>query len=172
MKRSQYGVTAAIVLLAGGAISGAAVPAAADGSGDLAVGSAVMPFPPPVGPGSATLSVDAHTDADGRAFGSVHAQGNIGSLGDFEVAGPVTCLRVAGNKAAIKYPFTKANGVFGPLKGGGIEIFIQDNGASPSTVGYLPPQPPGLFDLQANQCDDPNLVPTFNKVTSGSYTVR
>ena len=32
-------------------------------------------------------------------------------MGEFEVQGPVTCLRVDGNKAAIKYRFKTATSV-------------------------------------------------------------
>jgi hypothetical protein len=97
-------------------------------------------------------------------------------MGAFKVAGPVTCLRVEGNKAAIKYRFNQASGSAAPFKGGGVEIFIEDNGpprhGQPvDEVGDLPPETAAVFNASASQCDDPSLA-NYEKVTSGNYTVR
>ena len=107
----------------------------------------------------------------------MHAVGTSGAPGgEFEVQGPVTCLRVAGNKAAIKYRFDQASGSAAPFKGGGVEVFVEDNGKSrdghpvdANAAGS--PQAAGEFDAAATQCDDPNLAP-YDTVESGDYTVK
>jgi hypothetical protein len=96
-------------------------------------------------------------------------------MGEFEVQGPVTCLRIDGNRAAIKYRFHTATGSAAPFKGGGVEIFVEDNGQprgghSVDANASLPPQPAGVFDANATQCDDPNTA-TYDTVTSGNYVV-
>jgi hypothetical protein len=83
----------------------------------------------------------------------------------FELEGPVTCLRVEGNKAAIKYRFARATGVAEPFKGGGIEVFVEPNANASGE-----PQFPAQFNMAATQCDDPNMV-KFSPVRSGNYTV-
>ncbi len=87
----------------------------------------------------------------------------------------MTCLRVSGNKAAIKYRFAQATGSAAALKGGGVEIFVQDNGKPHDgqpvdASAFHPPQPAGAFDATASQCDDPNVA-AYNRVQSGDYTV-
>jgi len=154
-----------------------AATAVGHGAGDLATGSALNQFPTPAGPGFARLSVAAHSDASGaNPRGNVHAKGTTGlPMGEFEVQGPVTCLRVDGNKAAIKYRFKTATGSAAPFKGGGVEVFIEDNGeprgGQPVDANAAgPPQPAGVFDANATQCDDPNTAP-YDTVTSGNYVV-
>jgi hypothetical protein len=83
----------------------------------------------------------------------------------FEVEGPVTCLRVEGNRAAIKYRFAKASGIAEPFKGGGVEVFIEPNANASGG-----PQTAAEFNPAATQCDDPNMV-TFSPLRSGAYTV-
>jgi hypothetical protein len=169
--------TAAIAGCAAAALAAAGTSGAASGH-DLAVGSAVNQFPTPAGPGFARLSVSAHSDADGsRPFGHVRAHGTTGApSGDFKVSGPVTCLRVDGNRAAIKYRFAHATGSAAPFKGGGVEVFVEDNGPpqgghSVDANAAQPPEAAGVFDLTATQCDDPNTA-TYDGVTSGDYVVR
>ena len=155
-----------------------AASAAGGGAGDVAAGSASNQFPFPFGPGAARLNVAAHSDASGaNPGGEVHAQGTIGGpTGDFQVQGPVTCLRVEGNKAAIKYRFNTATGSAAPFQGGGVEVFVEDNGEPRAgqpvdANASRPPQPAGAFDTNASQCDDPNTA-TYDTVTSGNYTVH
>ena len=72
-------------------------------------------------------------------------------MGEFEVAGPVTCVRVEGDQAAIKYRFSQASGSAATFKGGGVEIFIEDNGNpvngrsvdGSSFLAPIPGPPPG-----------------------------
>lgn len=158
-----------------------AATASAGGQADLAAGSALIHYPTPLGPGFARLNVAAQSDAMGlNPRGQVQADGTTGvPMGAFHVAGPVTCLRVDGNKAAIKYQFDHATGSAAPFKGGGVEVFVEDNGPPRDgqpvdAVGYGPlstPQPAGVFQLTQSQCDDPTMV-TYSTVISGNYTVR
>jgi hypothetical protein len=170
---TAFGVT--VAALAGG-LGGAA--AAGGGPGDLAAGSAFNQFPTPAGPGFARLSVAAQSGPSGLdPHGNVHAKGGTGApMGDFEVQGPVTCLRVDRNRAAIKYRFNHATGSAAPFEGGGVEVFVEDNGEPragqpvDANASRLP-EFPGEFDLTAAQCDDPNFAP-YDTVISGNYTVR
>jgi hypothetical protein len=82
----------------------------------------------------------------------------------------VTCLRVVGNKAAIKYRFAKATGVAEPFKGGGIEVFIEDNTPQADANAAGEPQTAAVFNATATQCDNPNMAP-FSTVREGNYTV-
>jgi hypothetical protein len=179
MKRSRRGALTAFALAAG-ALAGGLGPAAAAGgpSGDSASGSAVNQFPTPAGPGFAQLDVDAQSDPVGlKPRGKVHAIGTSGlPSGDFEVGGPVTCLRVVGNRAAIKYRFSRASGSAAPFKGGGVEVFVEDNGAPGDgppvdANAFQPPEPADVFGQDAAQCDDPNTA-SYDTVTSGDYTVQ
>jgi hypothetical protein len=88
----------------------------------------------------------------------------------FELEGPVTCLKVEGNKAAIKYRFAKATGVAEPFKGGGIEVFVEDNSPRPDANASGPAQMAAEFNAHATQCDDPSGAP-FSPVREGGYTV-
>jgi hypothetical protein len=180
MTRSRSVVVTVIALTAGALAGGlGAAAAAGGGTGDHATGSAVNQFPTPAGPGFAELSVSADSDPSGlNPQGTVHATGTTGApMGDFDVQGPVTCLRVEGNKAAIKYRFTQASGSAAPFQGGGVEVFVEDNGkprrGQPPVDANAnnPPEVAGVFDLNAAKCDDPNK-PTYDTVTSGDYTVR
>jgi hypothetical protein len=155
-------------------------PAAEDPSaqGGVASPGQALPRAAPdtsAGPGSAQLDVNAQSDPAGLdPQGTVHAIGTSGApMGDFEVQGPVTCLRVDGNKAAIKYRFSQASGSAAPFQGGGVEVFVEDNG-KPGHPGdanaSTPPQIAGVFNANATQCDDPNTA-NYDTVTSGDYTV-
>ena len=179
MRNSRSAGLVATTLTIGALVAAfGAAAAGAGGSGDLATGAALNQFPTPAGPGFARLSVAAHSDAGGlKPRGNVHAKGTTGApMGDFEVQGPVTCLRVDGNKAAIKYRFRRATGSAAPFQGGGVEVFVQDNGEprrgqAVDANASRPPQPAGVFDTNAAQCDDPNSA-TYDTVTSGNYVVR
>jgi hypothetical protein len=168
-------VVATTAALGGGAVASSA---AGDEPEDSAVGSALNQFPTPAGPGFAQLTVSARSGPVGEnPRGSVHAVGTSGTpMGEFEVSGPVTCLRVEGNRAAIKYRFDQASGSAAPFLGGGVEVFVEDNGKA---RGSQPvdanaagaPQTAGAFDVAATQCDDPNLAP-YDTVESGDYRVK
>jgi hypothetical protein len=108
--------------------------------------------------------VEASGDADGTDATS------------FFVRGEVTCVKVSGTRAAIKYRFRRAEGSAEPFRDGGVQIFIEDNG-EPSdgqpvdATANDPPQTAEAFSTNAHECDDPNLK-TYDGVTSGDYTVR
>jgi hypothetical protein len=153
---------------------GASSAAAAGTPGDLVAGSAVNGFPNPVtGPGSTRLTVEGARSgpAGENPSGFVNDVGFLGSpMPAFELEGPVTCLKVEGNKAAIKYRFVKATGAAEPFKGGGIEVFIEDNSPQPDANAAGAPQTAAVFNAAATQCDDPNMAP-FSTVREGGYTV-
>lgn len=125
-----------------------------------------------------TLTISARSGLNGvHPGGTVQARGTTGGpMGEFAVSGPVTCLRVQGNQAAIKYRFTSATGSAAQFQGGGVEVFVEDNG--PPRNGqpvdrnaFQPPQPKGAFDATATQCDPPSTG-NYDTVTSGDYVVR
>jgi hypothetical protein len=164
-----------------GAILG---PAAANGDEegrgrDSVRGSALNEFPTAVGPGSARVTARVSSGPAGeRPSGFVQATGNADGTDatSFFVRGEVTCLRVSGGRAAIKYRFRRAEGIAEPFKGGGVQIFIEDNGEPRNgqpldATANDPPQPAGVFDTNAAICDDPDTR-TYDHVTSGDYTVR
>jgi hypothetical protein len=143
---------------------------------DFASGTAKNTFPDG---GPNHLSVSAHSDPSGDdPSGHVRAQGDLGFglLGPFKLEGEVTCLRVSGNRAAIKYRFKHAEGSAEPLEGGGVQIFIEDNGkpegGDPVDANtFDPPQPAGVFDATAELCDDPRPR-AYDPVDSGDYEVH
>jgi hypothetical protein len=124
--------------------------------------------------------VSAHGDPSGAdPTGHVRAKGDIdgpGPLAPFAFEGEVTCVRVEGNQAAIKYRFKHAEGSAEPLEGGGVQVFVEDNGSPnqdpPDANAFDPPQPAGVFDANATFCDDPRLRQDYDPVDSGNYTVH
>lgn len=159
----------------------AAVPAtSSDGRAphDFVVGSASNQFLVVIG--EARLSVSAHRDEHGRPTGHVRAKGDPdgpGPLAPFTLEGEVTCLEVRGNRAAVKYRFKHADGSAAPFQGGGVQIFIEDNGPpkggeSRDKTAFDPPQPASVFRLDESRCDDPNLRPAYDKIESGNFVVN
>jgi hypothetical protein len=117
---------------------------------------------------------------DGRGEG-VSAQGYVLGSGvyvdAFEVEGPITCMRVEGNRASIKYSFKRASGPGAPPQDGGVQVYVEDNGRPQrgrpvDRVATEPPQPPGVFDAAAGVCTDPTLNPAWTPLESGDFTVR
>jgi len=92
--------------------------------------------------------------------------------GAFEVQGPVTCLKVVGNRATVKYRFERTSGPGAPPPGWGVQVFVEDSGdpSVPDANATDAPLPPELFDPQADQCELPRGP--FNPVDSGDYAVR
>ena len=130
--------------------------------------------------GPAHLIVSAHRDpSSGRVTGHVRAKGDLDGPGPgapFGFEGEVTCVRVEGNRAAVKYAFKHAFGSAEPLTGGGVQVFIEDNGepskGTPDRVAFDPPQPAGVFQTNAQSCDDPTFRPDYNPAESGNYNVH
>ena len=173
---SAYPKLMAAALALAAAVSGTVVASASaddHAPADLVFGSATNGFPTPAGPGSARLSVFAFSGPAGENPGGfVSSMGTTGAPGgEFEVAGRVTCVRVEGNQAAIKYRFEKATGGAEPFKGGGIEVFVEDNNPPPDANASGFPQNAAAFAAAGpTSCDDPSLAP-FSPVKSGSYEV-
>jgi len=92
--------------------------------------------------------------------------------GAFEVEGPVTCLKVVGNRATVKYRFEQTSGPGAPPPGWGVQVFVEDSGdkSVPDGNATDAPLPPELFDPEANQCELPRGP--YNPVDSGDYVVR
>jgi hypothetical protein len=94
----------------------------------------------------------------------------------FKLEGPVTCMRVNGNRAAIKYRFKQAEGSAEPFKGGGVQIFIEDNGepsgGAVDRTTFDPPQSREVFRPGASQCDDPSTRPGYDQIESGNFLVN
>ncbi|MGH2956031.1 MAG: hypothetical protein ACRDL6_03455 [Solirubrobacterales bacterium] len=141
------------------------------GPHDFAVGAAKNTF----ATGTPNHLMVSAQGAGPAATGHVRAKGDLG--GEFTLEGEVTCLRVEGNRAAIKYRFKHATGSAAPLEGGGVQVFVEDNGDPSGGQAvdrntFDPPQPAGVFDLNATQCDDPTARPDYDPVDSGDYTVH
>ena len=116
---------------------------------------------------------------NGRGEGPL-AQGKVRGSGSyvdaFEVEGPITCMRVEGNRASIKYRFKKASGPGAPPQNGGVQVYIEDNGKATGgrpvdRVATEPPEPPGVFDAAASVCTDPRLNPAWTPLESGDFDV-
>lgn len=177
--RRRTTIVKALALAAAVTATGTSAAAASSHSngaaGDRVTGSAVGGFPTSLSPDSDRLTVSAATGPGGQhPRGTVQA--DAGPTAPFHVAGPVTCLKISGHRASIKYRFTTAQGSAAAFKGGGVEVFIEDNGwprnGQPvDRNAFNPPQPAGIFNTTARQCDDPNLG-AYQSVRSGDYTVR
>lgn len=140
-------------------------------------GAASNQYPTPAGPGMSKLTVDARSEPNGdNPMGTVTASGTIGAPGGtFAVSGPITCVRVVGHRVAIKYRLTKATGSAAAFLGGGIQVFVADNGrpkngqsvdANASDLPMLK----AAFDPNAGACDDPTNA-RYDTVSSGDYTI-
>ena len=158
------------------ASSGAVASHSGSGGGprSFVSGSGENGFPTPAGPGSARVSVSARGEGPG-AQGMVRAKGDAdagGPMEGFAVRGPVTCMRVEGNKAAIKYRFERAEGSAAVFAGGGVQIFVEDRGGGRrDATANDPPQIAGEFDLNAESCDDPRTR-TYDQVEKGNFVVH
>jgi hypothetical protein len=158
----------------------------ASGPSEFAFGSATNRFAEFGGPNS--LAVWAHrrsaTQVTGYARGSGDLLPNLPG-GDFKVEGPVTCLRVepqpdgTGTTASIKYRFKSSTGSTAPPQGGGVEVFIEDNGPPEDRHpvdgnGTGPPLTPEAFEASdPKACDDPNIAgQPYNPVDSGDYRLH
>jgi hypothetical protein len=131
--------------------------------------------------GEAHLSGDARSGPGGEnPTGHIRAQGDPDGAGPsepFQLEGEVTCLRVSGDRAAIKYRFKHGTGSAAPFAGGGVEIFIEDNGdpvggQAVDRTTFDPPQSAGVYDLAATQCDDPNSRFGYDQLESGDFVVH
>jgi len=105
-----------------------------------------------------------------------HVTGSGDNFGDFRVEGPVTCVLVVGNQASVKYRFQHTAGSAAPPEGGGVQVYIEDNG-NPTRgrpmdrVATEFPVPPPFFELTADVCTPPSIVPVWTPIESGNYVV-
>ena len=170
MRRTAMAAAVTLMALATGGVALATHSSGPGGPRDFAVGAGKNTF---ITGTPNHLMVSAHGfEAD--VTGHVRAKGDL--LGEFTLEGEVTCLRVEGNRAAIKYEFKHAEGSAAPLEGGGVQVFIEDNG--PPRGGqpvdrntFDPPQPAGAFQTNEHVCSDPNRL-DYDRIDSGDYTVH
>ncbi len=154
------------------AFSIAATGTATGGTQSSVAGSGTGHFAETGGPFSLSVSGRGEGQA---AKGYVHGSGVY--VDAFEVEGPITCMRVEGNLASVKYRFKRASGPGAPPQDGGVQVYIEDNGRPQNgqpvdRVATEPPQPPGAFDAAAGICTDPRLNPAWTRLESGDFTVR
>lgn len=169
MRRMRAVAIAVITAVGLGAIS----TATGDTVRDIVKGSAKNLF---AGVGPTELSVDARSDANGdNPRGVVRGRGDLdgpGPMESFKVGGKVTCVRVEGNRAAIKYRLDQAEGSAEPFKDGGVQVFIEDNGRGEKDANnFDPPQPEGVFQADESRCDDP-ATRVYDEVDKGDYVVK
>ena len=153
-------------------VLGAVVAGSATGAQQSSVtGSGTGHFAETGGPFSLSIT--------GRGEGPL-AQGHVRGSGDyvgaFEVDGPITCMRVEGNLASVKYRFRHSSGPGAPPQNGGVQVYVEDNGKATGgrpvdRVASEPPQPPGAFDAAASICTDPRLNPAWTPLESGDFDV-
>ena len=129
--------------------------------------------------GTAGFTLSAHSGPAGEdPSGYITAKGDPdgpGPAAPFTAQGPVTCLRVVGNRASVRWRFERATGSAAPFEGGGVQSFVEDNG--PPRFGQPvdraaidPPVPAAVFEAQAEQCDLPDR-PTKATLNRGNITV-
>lgn len=174
MKRAAAAATLTIGI--GLALPGAS--GAAHRDKDVVTGVAKNTFP---GGGPSKLNADAFSGPTGaNPGGQVRVRGDLDGarpMGPFRFFGKVTCLRVSGHRAAIKYRFDEAKGSGAPFEGGGVQVFIEDNGEGRhgklvDASAFDPPQTKGEFQATAGQCDNPDTRADYDPVDSGDYVVR
>lgn len=178
--RGRAGLVAAVTAVLVPAVpAGASQGAAADGR-DFVAGSAKNLFAE-VSPYPAQLRLSAHAvDAELPTlalFGATGIKGHVvgsGALpnGEFKTAGEVTCLKVVGNRATIKYRFDSTSGPGAPSEGWGVQVFVEDNGSGAIPDGNATdlPLPPAAFEPTADLCELPRGP--YNPVDSGNYVVH
>jgi hypothetical protein len=182
MRRRVWTIAAAAVVALAAPSAAAASHGNQTGGRDFVAGSAQnLLFEVPSLP--ADLRLDANgfdtelplplfgaTDLNGHAVGS----GELPN-GRFLVAGEVTCLKVVGNRATVKFRFQSADGDAGArFAAWGVQVFVEDNGdpsgGIPDANSTDAPLPPELFEPQANQCELPRGP--FNPIDAGNYVVH
>ena len=130
MSRAVLALVAAVALSACDASQSPTTPAGASASearnGQLVAGAGN--FARPFSTGHFTVS--AHVDADGNVRGNASIDADQdGPFLDFDARGPVTCVAILGNRAAIGINIVEGshNGV--DISGLGIVLLVEDNGS-------------------------------------------
>jgi hypothetical protein len=160
-----------IGLVAGVLVSSALLaPPVAAASGDYAVGGGTN--------GLFQLGVSAHSGPSGEdpgGFVSARSRPNGGFPAPFRFGGHVTCLKVDGNRASIKYRFD--HDADPTMKDGGIQIFVEDNGPPQNghnvdRTSFQAPLNQQEFEAtQPSLCLDPNLA-AYTPSETGNIVVR
>ena len=150
------------------------------GERDFAVGAGSSEFALGV-VGEASFALSATSDPFGaRPSGYVTSKGDpdgIGPVEPFTARGAITCLRVAGKRASIKWRLERATGSAEPFEGGGVQSFVEDNGVPrgghPTDRAAIdPPEPAATFHVNAGTCEDPNSRAGYDRIEQGNVTVH
>jgi hypothetical protein len=165
------GVIGIAVLAPGGAAASGRDFAVGAGSNEFALGAV----------GKASFALSATSAPDGAwPRGYVVSSGDpdgSGPLEPFTARGEVTCLRVSGNRASIKWRLDDATGSAASFEGGGAQSFLEDNGEPrfgqpPDRAATDPPQPAAIFAPTADRCEDPDTRSTYDRLEKGDITVH
>ena len=110
-----------------------------------------------------------------RGYVSARSRPDGGFPVPFRFGGEVTCLRVEGNRASIKYRFDHADNPL--IVDGGIQIYVEDNGEpengqSVDRTAFEPPLNQAAFEAsQPSVCGDPDLA-AYTPGESGNVVVH
>ena len=179
MRRSLVCIAvAAGALVALPAASTASHSASASAPRDFTLGAGWQSLP--LG-GREHFAFTAHIGPGGRARGWEVARGDLdggGPLPPFRFSGPVTCLRVVGNRASFFYEFRQAEPAF--FQGGGIQVYAEDNGRprngrSVDGTAFDAPIPgpgPGLPPLEGPTICPPPRVTGYDVLEAGNLVVH
>jgi hypothetical protein len=113
--------------------------------------------------------------SDPRGYVSARSRPNGGFPVPFRFGGEVTCLRVEGNRASIKYRFDHANNP--ALVGGGIQIFVEDNGEprdgrTPDATAFRAPLTQPAFEASdPSRCEPPSAA-VYTTGEDGNFVVH
>ncbi len=137
----------------------------------------ISPYPAQLRLSARAFDEEVPALSDPLLFGANDVKGHVvgsGELpnGQFQTAGEVTCLKVIGNRATIKYRFNRTAGPGAPPEGWGVQVFVEDNGSGATPDGNATdlPLPAEVFDASADLCELPRGP--YNPVDSGNYVVH
>jgi hypothetical protein len=132
--------------------------------------------------GEASFAISATSDPAGaNPAGYVTSRGDpdgAGPMEPFTAQGEITCLRVDGNRATVKWRLERGTGSAAQFEGGGVQSFLEDNGSPrfgqpvDRTATDLP-QPAAAFEPTADQCEDPDTrEAAYDRLERGNVTVH
>jgi hypothetical protein len=171
-------VLAALSLLSLPAASLGSHSVTSDGPRDFTLGAGWQSLP--LG-GREHFAFTAHIGPGGGARGWEVARGDLdgaGPLPPFMFKGPVTCLRVAGNRASFFYEFKDAEPSF--FRGGGVQVYVEDNGRprngqpvdATAFDAPIPGPGPGLPPLEGPTVCPPPRVTGYDPLEAGNLIVH
>jgi hypothetical protein len=153
----------------------------AAGERDFAVGSGSSEFSLGL-IGEASFAISATSDPTAAdPAGYVTSRGDpdgAGPMEPFTAQGEVTCLRVEGNRASVKWRLERATGSAAAFEGGGVQSFLEDNGSPRfgepvDRAATDLPQPAPAFEPVADQCEDPDdREAAYDRLERGNVTVH